>query len=262
MALPLFQVDAFTDRPFSGNPAAICILDQPRDEHWMQDVAREMNLPETAYLVRREDGYGLRWFTPAVEVELCGHATHASAHTLWEAGYLKPDNPARFHTRSGLLTCVRRGDWIEMDFPSDPERPVQPPKELIAGLGVTPSYIGKGQSNYLVELESEEAVRGLKPDFQLLRILGQDCVMVTSRATTPGFDFVSRFFAPGSGIDEDPVTGSAHCTLAPYWNKRLGKNEMVGYQVSARGGIVRVRLEGDRIKLVGQAVTVLRGELL
>ena len=262
MPLPLFQVDAFTSKPFAGNPAAVCILDHARDEAWMRDVAREMNLPETAFLTKQDEGYGLRWFTPAVEVELCGHATLASAHALWEGGYLKSDEPALFHTQSGLLTCVRQGAWIEMDFPADPEKAVTPPHEVVAALGVQPRYVGRGRFNYVAELDSEEAVRNLKPDFRLLMKLGHDCVMVTSRATTPGFDFVSRFFAPGDGIDEDPVTGSAHCLLAPYWSKRLGKDAMVGYQASARGGVVGVRLEGDRVRLRGQAVTILRGELL
>ncbi len=262
MPYPLFQIDAFTNQAFAGNPAAVCLLDRARDVRWMQDVAREMNLSETAFLVKKADGYGLRWFTPTVEDELCGHATLASAHALWEGGYLKETEPARFYTRSGLLTCARRGDWIEMDFPSDPEKPVVPPGELVAALGVQPRYIGKGRSNYVAELESEEAVRGLKPDFRLLLALGSDCVMVTSRAATAGFDFVSRFFAPGAGIDEDPVTGSAHCLLGPFWGGRLGKSDLVAYQASARGGEVRVRVEGDRVKLIGQSVTVMRGELI
>ncbi len=261
MPLPIFHVDAFTDHPFFGNPAAVCILDSARDTAWMQNVAAEMNLSETAFILPQEDGFSLRWFTPTVEVDLCGHATLASAHTLWDADYLKPDVPARFHTRSGLLTCVRLGDWIEMDFPADPEKPVSPPAALISGLGVPFRYVGRGRSNYVVELESEAAVRNLKPDFKELMALGRSCSMVTSRATTAGFDFVSRFFAPGDGLDEDPVTGSAHCLLAPYWSAKLAKSEMTGYQASARGGVVRVRLAGDRVKLSGQAVTVLRGEL-
>jgi predicted PhzF superfamily epimerase YddE/YHI9 len=262
MPFPLFQVDAFTDRPFAGNPAAVCLLDGEREAEWMQNVAREMNLSETAFLVPRGDGCGLRWFTPAVEVDLCGHATLASAHTLWEAGYLKPDEPARFHTRSGLLTCVRCGAWIEMDFPADPARTVAPPEAIRKCLGAPPRYVGRGRENFVAELDSEATVRALKPDLEQLMHLGRARLIVTSRATTPGFDFVSRFFAPSAGVNEDPVTGSAHCLLAPFWAERLGKPEMVAYQASARGGIVRVKVEGDRVRLRGQAVTILRGELL
>jgi PhzF family phenazine biosynthesis protein len=262
MPLPIFHVDAFTDRPFAGNPAAVCILDKPHDEKWMQNVSREMNLSNSAFLVKQEDGYGLRWFTPAVEIELCGHATLASAHILWEAEYLQPHETARFHTHSGVLTCTRQDGWIEMDFPALGEEPGDAPPEIAAALGVTLKYAAKSRFDYLVELESEEIVRGLEPNFSLLRALGVRGVIVTCRATTPGYDFISRFFAPGSGIDEDPVTGSAHCLLAPYWSKRLGKDEMMGYQASARGGIVGARLEGDRVKLRGQAVTILRGELV
>ncbi len=261
MSIPIFQVDAFTDEPFAGNPAAVCILPEPRESEWMQNVAREMNLSETAFLHRRDDGFELRWFTPTVEVDLCGHATLASAHVLWEAGYLKPDQPARFHTRSGLLTAERRGEWIEMDFPADPERPTTPPEGLAQALGATPVYVGEIPFAYLVEVESEEIVRKLQPDFALLRRLPRG-VVVTARATSPTYDFVSRFFAPHVGIDEDPVTGATHCCLGPYWAPRLGKEEVVGYQASARGGIVRVRPAGDRVTLSGQAVTVLRGELV
>jgi len=262
MGLTIYQVDAFTDKPFAGNPAAVCTLPVPRDESWMQDVAREMNLSETAFLVRQDDGFNLRWFTPTVEVELCGHATLASAHILWEAGHLKPDQQARFLTRSGLLTAERQGDWIELDFPAEPEAPATPPADLARALGVTPTYVGKNRFDYLAELDSEETVRRLKPDFTLLEKIKARGIIVTSRAGSGKYDFVSRFFAPQSGVNEDPVTGSAHCCLGPFWGARLGKNEFVAYQASARGGIVRVRLAGSRVRLSGQAVTVLRGELV
>ncbi len=262
MGFPIFQVDAFTDKAFSGNPAAVCILSEPKEARWMQDVAREMNLSETAFLRRVDDGFELRWFTPTVEVDLCGHATLASAHVLWEAGYLKSAQPARFHTRSGLLTAERRGKWIEMDFPAEPEQPTTPPDELIEALGGAPVYVGRNRFDYLVELATEEAVRELQPDFSALRKVSTRGVIVTARAASPGYDFVSRFFAPQVGVDEDPVTGSAHCCLGPYWGSRLGKEELTGYQASARGGIVRVQLTGERVILGGQAVTVLRGELL
>jgi len=264
MSLSLYQVDAFTDRAFAGNPAAVCLLPQPRDERWMQAVAREMNLSETAFLhPEGEDGaWRLRWFTPAVEVELCGHATLASAHVLWEAGKLPGDRPARFHTLSGLLTAERRGEWIELDFPARPAEPAPAPPGLAEALGAEPLWVGKSRYDYLLELASEAAVRSLDPDHRRLGTLPVRGVIVTARAEQAPFDFVSRFFAPGAGVDEDPVTGSAHCTLGPYWAARLGKPELLAFQASARGGVVRVRVEGERVKLGGQAVTVLRGELV
>jgi len=262
MGLTIYQVDAFTDKPFAGNPAAVSVLSAPGEERWMREVAREMNLSETAFLVRQDDGYNLRWFTPSVEVDLCGHATLASAHVLWEAGYLQPDQEARFHTRSGLLTAKRLGDWIELDFPTQPEQPVEPPAELARALHASPIYTGRTRFDYLVELDSEESVRGLRPDFTLLETISARGIIVTSRSPSQNYDFVSRFFAPQSGVNEDPVTGSAHCCLGPFWSKRLGKEEFLAYQASARGGVVRVRVAGPRVKLGGQAVTVLRGELL
>jgi PhzF family phenazine biosynthesis protein len=262
MNLTITQVDAFTDKPYAGNPAAICVLPEAREDRWMQDVAREMNLSETAFLLKQDDGYRLRWFTPAVEVALCGHATLASAHVLWEAGHLASGQQARFHTLSGLLTADQRGAWIEMDFPANPEQTAPAPAGLEEALDVTPRYVGKSHFDYLVEVDSEEVVRGLKPDITRLEQVEARGVIVTSRASSPGYDFISRFFAPRAGVNEDPVTGSAHCCLTPFWAARLGKTEMVGYQASARGGVVRVRLEGERVKLGGQAVTVLRGELV
>lgn len=262
MTQTIFQVDSFTSVPFAGNPAGVCILPEPGDERWMQSVAKEMNLSETAFLVRQDDGYCLRWFTPAVEVDLCGHATLASAHILWETGTLAADRQARFHTRSGLLTADRRGSWIEMDFPATPEEQADAPAGLAEALGVEPRYIGQNKFDLLVEVESEEVVRAMQPDFTLLGKVSSRGVIVTSLASSPGFDFVSRFFAPRVGINEDPVTGSAHCCLSPFWSRRLGRNELVGYQASARGGVVRVRLNGERVHIGGQAVTVLVGELL
>ena len=262
MGLTITQVDAFTDTPFTGNPAAVCLLPAPRDERWMQSVAREMNLSETAFLVRAADGYDLRWFTPSVEVALCGHATLASAHVLWEEGHLPSSRQARFHTRSGRLTGDRAGDWIELDFPAKREEAAPAPAGLAEALGVTPKYVGKNQFDYLVEIDGEAAVRRLTPNHTALAALPVRGVIVTSRADSADYDFVSRFFAPGSGIPEDPVTGSAHCALGPYWQSRLGKSDFLAYQASPRGGVVRVRVLGDRVKLGGKAVTVLRGELL
>ena len=261
MSLRIVQVDAFTAKPFSGNPAAVCVLPGPADEKWMANVAMEMNLSETAFLYPDGDGYRLRWLTPAIEVDLCGHATLASAHVLWTEGYLEPEQTARFHTKSGLLTCELRGDWIEMNFPAKLEQAAEPPAQLAESLGTELKYVGRNQFDYLVEVADEQTLRELKPQHGLLRELPVRGVIATA-AGSGEFDFVSRFFAPGSGIDEDPVTGSAHCALAPFWGARLGKTEMTGYQASPRGGGLKVRLEGDRVVLMGQAVTVLRGELL
>lgn len=262
MGLNIAQVDAFTSKHFAGNPAGVCILPEPRPDEWMQHVANEMNLAETAFLQRQADGFQLRWFTPLVEVDLCGHATLASAHVLWETDQLEPDEQARFHTRSGLLLARRQGEWIELDFPATPEEIVSTPPGLLEALGTKAVYVGKNKFDYLVEVESEEVVRGLKPDIMGLQAIEARGIIVTSRASTRDYDFVSRFFGPRVGVNEDPVTGSAHCCLAPYWSQKLGRQELVGYQASPRGGVVRVRLEGERVLLSGQAVTVLRGELL
>ena len=262
MGQKITQVDAFTPRPFAGNPAAVCILKEAAAEKWMQNVAREMNLSETAFLYPDEGDFNLRWFTPAVEVALCGHATLASAHVLWEEDHLAPDQQARFRTKSGLLMAGRKGDWIELDFPAVRVEDAAPPPGLIEALGIKARYVGKNKFDYLVEAESEEAVRNATPDHTRVRQLQARGIMITSRSGSAEFDFVSRYFAPGSGIDEDPVTGSAHCALGPYWERRLQRREFVAYQASQRGGVVRVRTEGDRVKLGGQAVTVLRGELL
>jgi PhzF family phenazine biosynthesis protein len=259
---PFTQVDAFTDRAFSGNPAAICLLPAARDAEWMQLVAAEMNLAETAFLLRRPDGFGLRWFTPTCEVDLCGHATLASAHALWENGQLAPDASARFHTRGGVLTAERRDGTIWLDFPATPATSASAPPDLTDALGASPLYVGRTQYDYLIELESEAIVRTLDPDLGRLARLPVRGVMVTAASVDPARHFVSRFFAPATGIPEDPVTGSAHCALGPFWGERLGRSELVGYQASRRGGTVRVRLAGDRVHLGGQAVTVLRGELL
>jgi PhzF family phenazine biosynthesis protein len=229
----------------------------------MRDVAREMNLSETAFLTPREGGYQLRWFTPAVEVDLCGHATVASAHVLWEDAHLPAGKQARFHTRSGLLLADQRGEWIELDFPAKAVEAAPAPAELLPALGVARAvFVGRNAFDYFVEVDSEETLRGLDPDHSTLRRLPVRGIIVTARPAGGEFDFLSRFFAPGSGIDEDPVTGSAHCALGPYWGARLGKSEFTAFQASARGGVVRVRLQGDRVILGGQAVTVMTGDLL
>jgi predicted PhzF superfamily epimerase YddE/YHI9 len=260
------QVDAFTDEPFTGNPAAVCVLDRPPDEKWMQRVAREMNLSETAFCVPRDDGFDLRWFTPTVEVELCGHATLASAHVLWEDGHTKSGERIRFHTRwSGELTADRDGDWIVLDFPSRPATEGAIDAAVIDAIGGEPvrtarGVVGGGFSGYLLEYATEAEVRALGPRFGEFPDDGY--VTVTAPADMPGYDFVSRFFAPPAGIDEDPVTGSTHCTLGPWWAEHLGKDELMAFQASDRGGTLRVTVAGDRVGLGGKAVTVMRGELV
>jgi len=258
----LYQIDAFADAPFTGNPAAVCLLgDRDVDAQWMQHVAAEMNLSETAFLRKDGDDWSLRWFTPSVEVAPCGHATLACAHALHEERLLPPDGIVRFHTKSGVLTTRQGGELIEMDFPAKKAEPAAPVEGLIEALGVHPVRVSRNEFDYLLEMANEEDVRTMQPDHAVLRHVHVRGVIVTSRASTGGFDFISRFFAPGSGIDEDPVTGSAHCALGPYWAQRLGKRELMAYQASTRGGAVRVTVNGDRVGLGGRAVTVLRGEL-
>jgi PhzF family phenazine biosynthesis protein len=321
---PVLVVDAFTNEPFRGNPAGVVLLEKPRPDDWMQSFAAEMKHAETAFLVPEEGGFHLRWFTPVAEVDLCGHATLASAHALWETGTLEAGHEARFRTRSGLLTARQVRGGIEMDFPALPPRPVEDCdseggtglvgavvnkalsgavcEAIFRGLGARGRYVGWNGSDYLVELDSEEAVRALKPDFATLGSIGTRGVIATAVAantggsapansgepatakgggsatakgggssapngggsSTPnggGYDFISRFFAPAFGIDEDPVTGSAHCALGPYWGAKLGKDEIVGYQASPRGGTIAIKLRGDRVALVGRAVTILRGTI-
>lgn len=264
MAIPIYQVDAFTEEPFKGNPAGVCLLPRPADPGWMQSVAAEMNLAETAFPLPEGDGFRLRWFTPRTEVKLCGHATLATAHILWERKLLAPDREARFQTLSGLLTARRDGELIELDFPARPPLPEPPPwADAVAGaLGLKPMAIALSAEDILFEAMDEGAVRGVEPDLAALRALPVRGVIVTSRSADCRFDFVSRFFAPAAGVDEDPVTGSSHTVLAPYWAARLGKTSFTAYQASARGGVLRLRLDGDRVKIAGRAVTILRGELV
>ncbi len=262
MPTTIYQVDAFTSSPFSGNPAGVCILPVHGDESWMQQVAREMNLSETAFLNPEAGGYHLRWFTPVAEVDLCGHATLASAHILWETGELEADQEAHFHTASGPLIARKEGDWIWMDFPALPPQVMTPPEGLGQALGIEPTYVGQNRLDLLAVVDSASEVRALKPDFTRLQAIDSRGVIVTAPSDQPEYDFISRFFAPALGIDEDPVTGSAHCVLGPYWAERLGQQELVGYQASARGGVVKVEVKGNRVLLGGQAVTVMKAELL
>jgi PhzF family phenazine biosynthesis protein len=264
--MKIYQVDAFTDQAFRGNPACVCIMDENRTDSWMQSFSAEMNLSETAFLVKQQNGYSLRWFTPKKEVQLCGHATLATAHILWSESYLRPDEEARFDTKSGLLTARLSEGWIELDFPARYIEPTEPNPALNQALGLKPICTSKKEvpqgDYYLLEAESEEAVRKLSPDFIALSKLGIRAALVTSRAQTPECDFVSRYFAPGIGVNEDPVTGSAHCYLAPYWGKKLNKTKLVGKQVSARSGMVGCEWQGERVVLKGQAITIFRGDLL
>ncbi len=262
MGLRMLQVDAFAEKPFEGNPAAVVFLDEERDSAWMQKVAMEMNLSETAFLLREGEGWRLRWFTPAVEVDLCGHATLASAHALWEERRAQAAGAIRFFTKSGELRAARREEAIELDFPATPADAASPPSELAKALGVSPRFAGKTRFDWLFLVSSESEVMSLAPDFQAMKRSTERGVMVTAPASSQGCDFVSRFFAPAAGIDEDPVTGSAHCALGPFWSGRLGKNVLSARQLSRRGGTLSVRVDGQRVFIGGRAVTTLHGELL
>lgn len=254
-------IDAFTDQPFKGNPAAICLLDSEIPDAWMQQIANEMNLSETAFLLKQDMGFSLRWFTPQEEVDLCGHATLASAHYLWEEARIE-EPVLSFSTKSGALTASKAGDWIQLDFPSEEAQVCTPPAELIEGLGTSYSYIGKNRMDYLIEVEDEEVVLTLQPNLNLWKKALSRGVIVTGTTTRPGIDFVSRCFFPAVGIDEDPVTGSAHCCLGPYWAKKLNKREFTAMQLSQREGLLKVSVRENRVLLLGKAVTTLRGELI
>ena len=262
MTIPLFQVNAFTNRPFSGNPAAICLLKQETDSGWMQAVAAEMNLSETAFVRPLDQGFELRWFTPTVEVDLCGHATLATAHILWQQGELTMGDKALFQTRSGLLTAELRDDQIMLDFPATPAKEVEPLEELFKALGLALGDLLSNGFDYLIPMTDEDDLRRISPDFSSLKTIEARGIIVTAPSQQKQYDFISRFFGPASGIDEDPVTGSAHCTLAPYWAERLGKRELFAYQASARGGEMGMSLVNDRVRLSGQAVTMFTGSLM
>jgi PhzF family phenazine biosynthesis protein len=260
-AVPLLQVDAFADAPFTGNPAAVCLLERPADPAWMQSVAAEMNLSETAFPVPAGDAFGLRWFTPVTEVALCGHATLASAHVLWETGRVADGEPIAFDSAGGRLTATRDGGWIVLDFPATPAREEPAPPELVAALGVTPRWTGRTVHDWLVQVEHPEEVRACRPDMGALAAAPARGVILTAPGGRDGVDVTSRFFGPAAGIPEDPVTGSAHCAIGPFWAERLGRDDLVCHQASARGGIVRVGVRGGRVLLGGRAVTVLTGTL-
>lgn len=259
--IPIHTVDAFAEEAFTGNPAAVCYMMSPRSEAWMQKVAAEMNLAETAFFSHHNNGFNLRWFTPTVEVDLCGHATLATAHIIWETELAPLHETIQFHTRSGVLTARRHNDMIELDFPLDPPQVVETAPEWEAALGAKVVRARAGRSDLLLEVASEEVVRSLKPDLAAIEKWPFRGVIATAKGAGP-HDFVSRFFGPAAGIPEDPVTGSAHCLLAPYWGEALGRNGLVGYQASARGGTVITEVVGDRVKLRGKAVIVVQGVVL
>ena len=261
--MKIYQVDSFAHRPFTGNPAAVCILEQAQDDAWMQGVALDMNLSETAFLLKVREGWNLRWFTPGAEVDLCGHATLASAHILFAYGYETQDATIRFHTLSGELQVSKQKDWLCMDFPAEPASKATAPTGMLESLGCKAVFVGKNRMDYLIEVESEEVLLKLDPDYRSLKTIPVRGIIVTCRASEgKDYDFASRFFGPAVDVDEDPVTGSAHCCLAPYWSEKLGQKKLLGYQASARGGYVRTTVSGDRVLLEGQALTVLEGNLL
>ncbi len=264
MGVKIYQVDAFTEQPYKGNPAAVCLLEETKDETWMQAVANENNLSETAFVLPENDGYKLRWFTPKNEVKLCGHATLASAHILYEEKLLPLNIPARFYTLSGLLTASYYEDTnlIELDFPATAVIPCEPPSGLVEALGIKPIFIGRSDDDYLIEVASEDEVKDAAPDFGRLTQVSCRGVIVTALSKSRNCDFISRFFAPAVGVNEDPVTGSAHCRLTPYWQAKLKKNEFIAYQASKRGGFLQLVAAGDRVRIGGKAVTVLKGELI
>jgi len=265
MAVPIYVVDAFTDKPFHGNPAGVCILEREQPEDWMQSVAAEMKHAETAFLRRAVDRWQLRWFTPTIEVDLCGHATLAAAHVLYSTGRASKQEKIEFQTKSGKLSARSEGDLIILDFPSEPinyEASEEESREVAEALGLTttPKFVGRNRMDWLVRTFTADEVRNLNPHIARVQALGHRGVIVT--AEDEEYDFISRFFAPQSGVDEDPVTGSAHCCLGPYWAERLGREDLTGYQASPRGGYVRVRLQNDRVELIGKAVMILEGRLL
>jgi len=260
--IPTYHVDSFAERPFEGNPAAVCLTDESKPAAWLQAVAAEMNLSATAFVRPLESGFELRWFAPKSELELCGHGTLAAAHIVWATGNAANGERIRFHTKSGVLTCEQASGFIELDFPSTPIIPEESSNALVEAIGIEPSFSGRTKFDKFLLFDSEDAIRNMNPDFdKLASIPGTRGIIVTSLSKDPRFDFVSRFFSPSIGLNEDPVTGSAHCALAPFWSTRLGKSAMTGFQASRRGGTVRVTPNGDRVILGGKAITVMQGKL-
>jgi PhzF family phenazine biosynthesis protein len=262
--MKIYTVDAFTNMPFKGNPAGVCPLDSMLSDEVLQNIAREMNLSETAFFTPIENGYHLRWYTPTKEVDLCGHATLGTSHILWQKGFLQEGEEAVFSTLSGILKANKYGDWIEMQFPrGEVIETSEFNMDILNALGVSqPLFIGTYRPDrYLLELQSEEDVREVKPNFSRLQEIGVDRLMITAKSVKMPYDFVSRYFAPGAGVNEDPVTGSAHCYLTPYWAEKTGKSELYAHQASARGGDLQLKLTNENVIIRGQAVTMLEGEM-
>lgn len=260
--MQLYQIDAFTDRPFKGNPAAVCLMNDAVEDEWLQAVANEMGRSETAFVWRTEDSFHLRWFTPKVEVDLCGHATLAASHALWDSSWHPSEEPIQFHTRSGTLTARRNDNEIFLDFPAKEASEIEPMEGLLPAIGLSPIFCGKNEFDVLMVVESQSDVENARVDLQRLVKVPVRGVILTAKSDSDQFDFVSRFFAPAVGVDEDPVTGSAHVCLAPFWSKQLGKTELIGYQASERGGVVKAHVDGNRVQLGGRAVTISIGKLL
>lgn len=259
-SLSVSYVDAFTNRPFSGNPAAVTLLEKELSERAMQNVALELNLSETAFLFFTDGKYQIRWFTPNSEVELCGHATLASAHFLWEKGIVRSDE-IHFSSCSGPLRATQMNGKVKLDFPSEPPIEVTEKRDFFSMLGVEPLYVGKNRMDYVVELPDENAVKGCVPDLKAVCGLDRRGLIITAKSLRQ-YDFVSRCFYPALNINEDPVTGSAHCALASYWAKKLGKNTFKAFQASQRGGELEVHLRGDRVDLIGDAITTVDAQIL
>jgi PhzF family phenazine biosynthesis protein len=262
MSQSVIQIDAFTDRAFGGNPAAVCLMENPGDEEWMRQVAAEMNLSESAFLYPYEHGYHLRWFTPKAEVDLCGHATLATAHMLYEDGHVSPAEEIHFFTRSGWVSVTTSGNWITMHFPRQDAVEIEPPDGLLEALGVEPLFVGSYKGGVLVQVATEAEVRAVQPDLSRLMSMDHNKNCVTSVAEAADVDFVSRLFAPKIGIDEDPVNGNSHTVLPSFWAGRLGKDNLLAHQASKRGGELRLGLDTDTVHISGRAVTVMRGELI
>ncbi len=264
MNIPIFQVDAFTVKPFKGNPAGVCLLEQPRDAAWMQAIATEMRLSETAFLSPKGNDYNLRWFTPSTEVDLCGHATLASAHILFELGFYDPDETIFFHTRSGVISATFNHGTIELDMPLIRPVPAESSPLLEEILGQVPLAVARSEdkSILLAEIADPAALETFDPDFKKISTLEEINLVITAQTSEGKFDFISRFFSPKTGIPEDPVTGLGHCILTPYWAEKLNKDQLVAYQASARGGTVWCRLGKERVYLGGKAVTLFSGEVL
>lgn len=263
MGIDFYWIDSFANQAFQGNPAGVCLLQSPIDDLKMQNIAREIGLSETAFVTKNFSHFELRWFTPTVEVDLCGHATLASAHALWESKIATSESIA-FHTKSGMLTAKKDSEYVVLDFPTIAIKPLHSPiKNLLESLGINdPLYIGRSDKTVLIEVTSEKCLKNIQPDFELLKEVPIEGVVVTSRSEYPDdYDFVSRYFGPREGINEDPVTGFAHCHLGPYWQTKLNKTKFLAYQASSRGGFIKIDMHDDRILLGGKAITIMKGEI-